>query len=148
MANWRNELLDEIVALLKTIPGLCDVKVLNSDVLDLIAKGGNLRAPFALVQYTGFSSEALGEKPKREMSFSIICGVNALRKEEAAFKGEDAPAADYVMTEILQDIEEKCWGHRFVTGYPGIVGDESFGFYSNNLLVFEQILQISAIMKL
>lgn len=146
MNGWRKELVEKVVAELKTgIPELNSVDVFNQDIAERIAKGKIERAPFAAVQYVGFASKALGESAEREIVIAILFGVNGLRGEQSAFKGDDAPSGTVTMDTILEKFEGHFWGLNVGTNFPAIVGDEEFVGMSNNILIFANQLIIKGI---
>lgn len=144
--GWRKELVEKVVAELKTgIPELNSVEVFNEAVADGIAKGRILRPPFAIVQYVGFASEALGESAKREIVIAILFGVNGLRGEQSAFKGDDAPSGTVTMDTILEKFEGHFWGLNVGTNFPAIVGDEAYEGTTQTSVLFSVQLIIKGI---
>lgn len=144
--GWRKDLVEKVVAELKAaVPELVSVEVFNEALADGIAKGRILRPPFAIVNYVGFTSEALGERAKREITIAILFGVNGLRGEQAAFKGDDAPVGSVTMDTILEKIDEHFWGLDVGTNFPAIIGDESYEGTTQTSVLFSVELIIQGI---
>lgn len=147
--GWRKEIVEQVVAELEiAVPELESVEVFNEDVAEGIAKGRVMRAPFAIVNYVGFSGEALGERAKREIVIGILFGVNGVRGEQSGFKGDNAPPGSATMDIILEKFEEHFWGLDLGTNFPAVIRDESFEGTTDTFVLFSVELVIQGIFSL
>ena len=126
--GWRKVLIEAVITKLQGMSLFSSVQVWNKD-LEEGFRAGRIPgpAPCALVQYSGMTAEEETDWRKRSIRFGILFGLKGMRGEQAALKGDSAPAADSTFDEIMEAFENEFWHETLVAGLsPCIIGDEEY----------------------
>jgi len=154
--GWRKDLLDSVMAILaQRQSAISNIEIWNKDFEEGLRSGKLPKAPFMIVNYTGFISETLGNCHRRIFTIPIIVGIKGLRGESAAFKGLDDGVtilnADSVLGELEDAILEAGAGEEDETianASPIVIDEEEYLGRVNDVELWRITIKFNAIFNI
>ena len=154
--GWRKDLTMAMYDMLTTRQtAISNVEIWNKDFEEGLRNGKIPKAPFIIMQYTGFVSETLGNCHRRIFTIPLVVGISGLRGERAAFKGLDDGVSVLNFDDVLGELENALLevgageeDESIFSASPIVIDEEEYLGRENDVELWGITLRFNAIFNI